>query len=255
MQDAQKRREPANYKVSRALGVAIVTGGYVPGAQLPGEFEIAEQMGVSRSVVREAVRMLAAKGLVESRPKIGTRVRERRHWSMLDPDLLEWMFESEPSEKFVRDLFALRMVVEPAAAEMAAQMRTARHLSEMGYALEKMAEFTLRVAEGQQADERFHAAILDATGNELIANLSASICAAVHWTTHFKVRRFGNPRDSLEEHRALFEAIANADGPAAREAAVVLIEHARRDTEVALATLQPDPSEKRVIVGAKKYEE
>ncbi|WP_254557143.1 FadR/GntR family transcriptional regulator, partial [Salmonella enterica] len=82
------------------------------------EVDHAENLGISRSVLREAFRILTAKGLVSSRPKAGTKVNERRQWSMLDPDVLAWQIQSEPSEQFLRDLFELRMMVEPQAAEM-----------------------------------------------------------------------------------------------------------------------------------------
>lgn len=234
MSGGQERRQPAHTTISRRLGVAIVTGFYQPGSVLPGEFEIVEQQGVSRSVVREALRMLAAKGLVESKPKLGTRVRERREWNTLDPDVLEWMFEGEPSAIFVKNLFELRLMVEPAAAELAARKKTARHISAMGHALERMAANTLQSAEGQLADQQFHAVILEATDNDLIINLSAIIGAAVRWTTHFKCRRTGRPRDPIEEHRSLFEAIVDGDGEKARAATVKLIRLAEQDTEAAM---------------------
>ena len=102
--------------IAHELGVAIVTGGYSPGDVLPGEVEFSEQLKVSRSAYREAVRILAAKGLVESRPKAGTRVSDRARWNLLDPDVLAWTFEGEPGEGHIRDLFELRRIVEPAAS-------------------------------------------------------------------------------------------------------------------------------------------
>lgn len=233
VQDMAKR-EPSHIKISRDLGVSIVTGRIEPGEVLPGEIEIAEKFGVSRSVVREALRMLSARGLIESRPKIGTRVKERASWNLLDPILLEWMFEAAPSTKFVKSLFELRLIVEPAAAALAARKRTARQLATMGHALEEMARHTLGTPEGQLADQEFHAAILEATDNELMVNLSGSIGAAVRWTTYFKFRSTKRPRSPLEEHRALFEAIAYGDVDAARNVAISLIEQAERDTEAAL---------------------
>ena len=89
--------------IAHDLGVAIVTGRYQPGDVLFGEIEFSEQLKVSRGAYREATRMLAAKGLVESRPKTGTRVSPRSRWNLLDPDVLAWMFEGEPSEAFVRE--------------------------------------------------------------------------------------------------------------------------------------------------------
>jgi DNA-binding FadR family transcriptional regulator len=225
---------PAHTTIARTLGVVIVTGERKPDTILPSEVELAEIYGVSRSVVREAIRILAAKGLVESRQKAGTRIRPRSDWLLLDPVLLAWMFEGSPPLGFVRDLFELRMIVEPAAAELAAQHRTARHLSLMGHALERMAQFGLNTSEGQQADHQFHATILASSGNELLVSLSATISAAVRWTTYFKYRSKKHFKDPMPQHRALYEAIANGDVVAAREATVALVQQAQVDTEYAL---------------------
>lgn len=230
----QSRREPSHIRISRALGVAIVTGRHEPGSILPGEVDMAEQLSVSRSVIREALRMLSARGLIESKPKIGTRVKPRELWNHLDPILLEWMFEGAPSRKFVKSLFELRMIVEPAAAELAAKKKSAQHLATMGHALEEMARHTLSTAEGQLADQAFHAAILEATDNELLVSLSASIGAAVRWTTYFKFRSSRKPRNPIDEHRALFEAIAGGDGERARAVTIDLITQAERDTHALL---------------------
>lgn len=231
---SSERREPAHMSIARDLGVEIVTGRREPGSLLPGEVELAERLGVARNVVREALRMLAARGLVESRPKTGTRIRERRHWAFLDPVVLSWMFEGAPPLAFVRSLFELRMIVEPAAAALAAQSRDARQLARMGQALEEMAAHGLSTPEGQSADQRFHAIILEATGNELLVSLSAGISAAVRWTTFFKYRTKRPPRDPLPDHRVLFEAIARGDAAGAQAATEALVRQARLDTEAAL---------------------
>jgi DNA-binding FadR family transcriptional regulator len=229
-----KRGRPAHVALAQQLGVAIVTGGHEPGSTLPGEVDLADHLGVSRSVVRESLRTLAAKGLVESRPKSGTKVRERQAWNMLDPELLGWMFEGAPPLTFVRSLFELRLIVEPAAAEFAAQKRTSQQLGRMGHALEEMALHGLATDAGRAADQAFHALILEATGNELLVSLSASIAAAVRWTTFFKYRNSKHPRDPLPEHRALFDAIAIGDARSARETTIALVSQAQRDTELAI---------------------
>ncbi|WP_240504588.1 FadR/GntR family transcriptional regulator [Tsuneonella mangrovi] len=234
MANGKTKREPSHIKISRALGISIVTGEHKPGSVLPGEIEIAETFGVSRSVVREALRMLSARGLIESKPKIGTRVRAREAWNLLDPILLEWMFEGAPPKQFVRSLFELRLIVEPAAAELAANKKTSRQLATMGHALEEMARHTLATPEGQLADQEFHAAILEATDNELLVSLSASIGAAVRWTTYFKYRGNRKPRNPIEEHRALFDAIAEGDGAKARSVTIDLITQAEQDTHALL---------------------
>lgn len=214
--------------------MAILTGRYLPGAVLPGELEFAESRSVSRSVVREALRTLAAKGLIDSRPKAGTRVRARADWNLLDPDLLAWMFEGEPPMGFVDSLFQLRMIVEPAAAEMAARLRTTRHIARLGHALEVMEEEGLSSAEGQAADQQFHNIILEATANDLLISLSGSIGAAVRSTTLFKHRKAKQLRDSIPLHRDLFSAITDGDPVAARAATITLILQAQEDTETSL---------------------
>lgn len=220
--------------IARDLGIAIVTGQREPGTILPSEVDLAERLHVSRSAIREALRILTAKGLVDSRPKAGTRVRERNEWHLLDPLLLAWMFEGEPPRKFVHSLFQLRMIVEPAAAELAAISRSSQQLSRMGHALEEMAQHGLTSDEGQRADQQFHAIILEATGNELLVSLAASIAAAVRWTTFFKYRSSRQFSDPIPQHRLLFEAIANADPAAARQATIELVRQAQLDTEAAL---------------------
>ena len=221
--------------IAHDLGVAIVTGRYKPGDILSGEIEFSSQLNVSRSAYREAVRILAAKGLVESRPKTGTRVSDRARWNLLDPDVLAWTFEAEPSPAFIRDLFELRMIVEPSAAELAAQRRTGAQLARMGHALEEMARFGLATAEGRLADQHFHNVLLEAAGNEPLLSLSSTIAAAVSWTTIFKQRKRRLPRDPLPDHRALYDAIVDADPVAARAAMTDLVRLALEDTELALA--------------------
>ncbi|WP_136162707.1 FadR/GntR family transcriptional regulator [Sphingomonas flavalba] len=220
--------------IAHDLGVAILGGRYASGDTLSGEIEFSEHLNVSRSAYREAIRILSAKGLVESRPKTGTRVSPRSNWNMLDPDVLAWAFESEPSPAFIRDLFELRMIVEPEAAALAAERRTGQQLSRMGHALERMAEFGLATVEGRDADQQFHHTVLEATRNEPLMSLSSSIGAAVSWTTVFKQRARRLPRDPMDEHRALYDAIADGDPVTAREAMRELIRLALADTEMSL---------------------
>ncbi|MGZ3272502.1 MAG: FadR/GntR family transcriptional regulator [Caulobacteraceae bacterium] len=216
------------------MGVAIVTGKYKPGDILPGEVEFSEHLKVSRPAYREAVRILAAKGMVESRPKTGTRVSDRTRWNLLDPDVLAWAFEGEPSEAFIRDLFELRMIVEPAAADLAARRRDALDLAKMGHALEEMARHGLDSAAGQAADQIFHQSLLRAAHNAPLASLSSSVEAAVGWTTIFKQRKRKLPRDALPDHRALFYAIAEGDPEGARAAMIELLNLALLDTTLSL---------------------
>lgn len=236
---AERRRRPAHMQLSRELGIAIVTGRIDPGSILPGEHELSEQRGLSRSVVREALRMLAAKGLLESKPKAGTRIRDRADWNLLDPELLGWMFEAPPPAGFVRSLYQLRLIVEPAAAELAAITRTSRQLARMGHALEEMEAHPLSTATWQAADQRFHHLVLEATGNELLLSLAGTIGAAVRWTTFYKIRNVRHPRNPMDEHRRLFHAIAESDPAAARAATIELVTEAENDIRALLTPAAP----------------
>lgn len=217
---------------ARALGIEIVSGRRAPGELLGGEIEASEALGISRTAYREAIRILAAKGLIESRPKAGTRVTPRARWNMLDPEVLAWMFESDPGREFIVALFELRAIVEPAAAVLAAARRTDADLAQMEDALAEMAQHTLATAEGQAADQRFHRAMLASARNEPLASLASSVGAAVSWTTRFKQRIHARPRDPVPDHLAVLAAIRAGDGPGARAAMEELLRLAQEDMDM-----------------------
>ncbi|MES2059136.1 MAG: FadR/GntR family transcriptional regulator [Pseudomonadota bacterium] len=225
--------------LAQQLAVQILKGELPEGHLFPGEIEFSEQLGISRSALREAFRILAAKGLVDSRPKAGTRVNMRRQWSLLDPDLLAWQFEAEPTLQFLRDLFELRMMIEPAAAAVAAQRRTPAQVADMAEALQVMDEHGLASEVGRIADQRFHTVMLEATRNEAVIALASTIMAAIAWTTIFKQRNGALPRDPVPEHRALHEAIAQGSAPAAEAAMRELVRLALADTEISMRDDQP----------------
>lgn len=216
--------------VANKLGIAILSGHYAPGDVLSGEIAAAEALDVSRGAYREAVQVLTAKGLVESRPKTGTQVLPRERWNLLDPDVLSWAFAGEPDTRIVRSLFELRLVIEPAAAGYAAERRDAADLERLRLALEAMRRFSLATAQGQAADRDFHDALLHATGNDAMIVLGASIGAAVAWTTNFKQRGRALPRDPIPDHARVFDAVAAGDVDAARDAMKTLVELALADT-------------------------
>lgn len=191
--------------IARDIGTAILSGELPPGHNFPSEVEHSHALGVSRAPYRDALRILTAKGLVESRPKAGSHVTPRENWNLLDPQILAWMFAGTPDEAFIRDLFELRGVLEPAAAAFAAIRRSADQLRTMADALDDMERFGLAKAEGQEADRLFHRTLLQASGNQAFSTLASSVGAAVQWTTHFKQRHHVEPRDPLPEHRAVHE--------------------------------------------------
>ena len=218
--------------IARAIGIEIVSGKRPPGFHFGGEIEASGKLGISRTAYREAMRILAAKGLIESRPKAGTKVNPRELWNVLDPDVLAWSFESEPDPDFVRGLFELRELIEPGAAALAARRRTEDHLIVMRAALDEMAQFPLETPQGQAADQRFHRTLFAATANETLAALASTIGAAVTWTTRFKTREGPLSRDPVPDHERVYDAIAAKKGGAASEAMRFLIRSALKDMKM-----------------------
>jgi DNA-binding FadR family transcriptional regulator len=216
-------------KIAADIGVKIVEGRLEPDTILDGEIEASGARRVSRSAYREAIRILTAKGLVHSRPKIGTRVTGPDQWHLLDPDVLAWMFAKEPSRQLLASLFELRKLVEPQAAALAAERRSLEQLNRMGAALEIMARETLHNDMGRAADKTFHAVLFAASDNPFLMSLSSSVTAAVAWSTDFKERTRRLQRDPIPDHIQVYEAIAARNPDAARAAMMELIDLAFAD--------------------------
>lgn len=216
--------------IARDLGVLIVSGRYRPGDILNGEIDASDRLQVSRTAYREAVRILSAKGLVESRPKVGTRVSPQSRWHMLDPDVLSWIFEFEPEDTLLANLFELRKIVEPEAAALAAARRSNEELEAMEKALAGMAQHTLASEAGRLADQEFHSALLRASRNAFIVSLTSGVGAAISWTTIFKQRHNPLRRDPVPDHAKVYEAVKAADPKAAHAAMLHLIDLAQMDT-------------------------
>ena len=215
--------------IARDLGVSILSGRYRPGELLNGEIAASDRLQVSRGAYREAVRILAAKGLVDARPKVGTRVSQPELWHLLDADVLSWIFEFEPDEKLLTDLFELRKVVEPQAAALAAIRRTDEQVKKLENALNGMAEHSLAVEAGRMADQEFHSTLLRASGNAFIVSMISGVGAAITWTTIFKQREGPLSRDPVPDHVRVYEAVKAADPEAAHAAMENLVDLALLD--------------------------
>jgi DNA-binding FadR family transcriptional regulator len=212
------------------LAVEILRGVYKPGDILPFQLDSTEALNISRTPYREALKILAAKGFVESRPKRGTRVCDRTQWNLLDPEVMGWMFETTPTNDFIDGLFELRLINEPAAAELAAERRTDEEVERMGRALEVMRIETLATETGRIADLDFHKTLLVATRNEVLISLNSSIAAAIAWSTRLKSTDPKDARNSWQDHARVFEAIEAGNGRAARWSMESLVRFALEDT-------------------------
>lgn len=199
------------------LGKRIVVGDLRPGDVLPREETLAESMDVSRTALREALKVLTAKGLIEARPKIGTRVRPKEAWNQLDADVLSWRCASMPTDDFVEKLCEMREVIEPAAAASAARRRSPQQLAEMEHAYQQM-EATNDSDEWAKADLKFHQSMLNATGNELMVSLFSVVESALGMFFVLSAKKAGNFNYSLPHHLKVLDAIRRQQPEVARQA-------------------------------------
>ena len=203
--------------VVEELGRRIVCGELRPGEALPVEDDLARDFGVSRTVVREAIKVLAHKRLVNVRTRTGTRASPATEWSQLDQDILRWRFAGNLDPKFVADVIDLRRIIEPAAAELAAARASPAALRAIRAALRQMTT-AAAVEAHMAADLRFHLAILEATGNDLLFGFRHGIEGALKFAIHLTAQSQEDAEHALALHKAVYDAIAARNPPAAREA-------------------------------------
>jgi DNA-binding FadR family transcriptional regulator len=218
-----------------ALGEAIVAGRYPPGSTMPPEPTLCEELGVSRTVIREAVKSLVAKGLVTTGPKVGTRVLEPDQWNWFDPSVVAWQSKVGLTREYLRDLQELRRVVEPAAVRMAAQRATREDLADLEQAFAGMKRAIEEGGDYVTHDLRFHQGLLRACRNRMIVQMSKAIGALLRTSFEISTAKKNGPRDSLPLHRAVLDAVIAHDPPRAEKAILVLIDSAANDIEQVLA--------------------
>ena len=218
------------------LGKAIIAGHYAPGAAIPPEPQLGEGLGVSRTVVREAVKSLVAKGLLTTGPKVGTRVQSSCHWNWFDPDVVAWQTQVGLTREFLRDLQELRRLVEPAAVRMAAERATAADIAGIEAAYAGMRRSIEEGGDYVAHDLAFHQGLLHAAHNRMVVQMSKALAPLLRTSFEMSTRRSGGPRDSLPLHRAVLDAIVARKPARAEKAALVLIDGARDDIEQVLAT-------------------
>ena len=229
---ATNRPQSIHSWVASELGNRIVSGVYQPGEYIPNETNLGEELGVSRTALREAFKLLSAKGLIESRPKLGTRIRERKHWNMFDSVLLSWMFDSKPSPKFYESLFEIRKIFEPAAAELAALNHTEEQITVIADAYDKMENAKLGTDEVYSTDVDFHMAILTATNNDFMIALGVTIQTALMGIFRLSSGATNKEyQDALPGHKAIYKAIEAKDPVAAKQQMLVLLDDSQKNLE------------------------
>ncbi|SEF15290.1 FadR/GntR family transcriptional regulator [Jiangella alba] len=216
------------------LGELIVRGDVAPGAVLD-PVRLENELGVSRTVLREALRVLAAKGMVDARPKRGTLVRPREEWALLDADVLRWQAQNRADDAFLSDLAEVRDIVEPAGARLAAQRRTDADLAALGDAVERMTDPDAVV----EADLAFHRALLAAAHNALLRQLEEVIATGLR-ARDLLVHADGGHDDSVPAHRAVLDAVTRGDADGAERAVRELLARADRDVGAITSGKEPE---------------
>lgn len=216
------------------LGEAIVAGVHAEGSSLPPEPALCEALGVSRTVVREAVKSLAAKGLVSIGPKVGTRVRPAEHWNWFDPDVVAWQSRVGLTREFLQDVQELRRVVEPAAVRLAAERATPADIAELEAAYAGMSAGAHDSGDYVSNDLRFHQTLLRAAHNRMMVQMSKALGALLRTSFEVSTAQPGRAAGSLPLHRAILDAVIARQPARAERACLALIDSAREDIDEAL---------------------
>jgi GntR family galactonate operon transcriptional repressor len=217
--------------VVRTLGAWVLGRRFEPGAILPREEELASQFGVSRSTIREAVRVMSAKGLLETRQRIGVRVRPRDDWRLLDPAVLAWHPDLAADTELVEGLLEARRIIEPAAAELAARRGTAADLADIEAAFLAMEAAIIPndLEACCDADLAFHRSVILASHNVVLKGLIGTIEAALRATFLLSTSVMENQVRTLSVHRDVLEKIRYRDTAGARSAMNRLLDVASED--------------------------
>ena len=213
------------------LGEAIVAGRFAVGASLPPEAQLRETLGVSRTVLREAVKSLVAKGLVTVGPKVGTRVRTQDHWNWFDADIVIWQTKAGHTLAFLRDLYDLRRTIEPAAVRLAALRATAQDIAELEDAFAGMQQGLKLGGDYVTSDLRFHQGLLRASHNRMMEQMGHALGALLRVSFEVSNSRADGLQSAMGQHRAILDAVIQRHPAKAERAALALIDKASENVE------------------------
>lgn len=204
---------------------------YQVGETLPVEAALCHELGVSRTVVREAVKTLSAKGLVLAGPRVGTRVLPYSNWHLFDPRVIDWRLEAGVDQAFIDDLIELRLAIEPAAAGIAARRATDADKAHLLEDFQSMQAAASHPAAYLEADLAFHSGILQATENQFFLSLSPLIQSVLRVSFRLSVHDPAEIINSLPLHEAVVSAILASAPDAASDAMRLIITSARGDID------------------------
>jgi GntR family transcriptional regulator, galactonate operon transcriptional repressor len=211
------QRQSLSGQVVHQIGLSIMRSDFKPGDTLSSEPELSLQFNVSRPVMREALKILSAKGLIESRPRTGTKVRPRVEWTILDPEVIGWMYEVGPARPFLDELCEVRLMFEPMAARLAATRATDDEIKTIEENFQRMDEGVNTPEVYIPADLAFHAAICAAAHNEILQKITATLATSLQVSRVVTSRLPGANRAAMPVHRSVMEAIRRRDERAAED--------------------------------------
>lgn len=212
------QRQNLSGQVVHQIGLSIMRNDFKPGDTLSSEPELSLQFNVSRPVMREALKILSAKGLIESRPRTGTKVRPRADWNILDPEVIGWMYEVGPDRSFLDALCEVRLMFEPTAARLAAARATDDEIKTIEECYRRMEEGISSPQTYIPADLAFHAAICAAAHNEMLQKITETLTTSLHLSRLVTSRLPGANLAAMPLHWSVAEAIRKRDEQAAEEA-------------------------------------
>lgn len=234
------------------LGGAIVAGRFGAAGVLPPEPLLCEELGVSRTVVRESVKSLVAKGLIQTGPKVGTHVRPSSHWNWFDPDVIGWQAKAGLTPEFIRDVQDLRLIMEPAAIRLAAQRATRQDIADIEAAYAGMVDAVEQGGDYVRHDLLFHQCMIRASHNRMLQKMDQALGALLRTSFEISMVKKNGQRDSLPLHRAVLDAIIARDPEAAVASIMALIESAHNDMAQVLDARRRAPVSEAGIAAAKR---
>ncbi|MBL0371480.1 FadR family transcriptional regulator [Rhizobium sp. KVB221] len=232
-----ERRPRVRRNVTAAIAQEIFADRYPAGQPLPRESDLCDLYGVSRTVIRESIKVLESKGLIRGKPKIGTTVCDKDDWNILDADVLEWMGPDIRNFDLLGCILEARRAVEPVAAEYAAERATVQELADLDRAWRQMQAAANDPEKFTEADVQYHSVLLAASHNQVFRRLSSAIHAALKYTLHASNVAVENREEAVVLHGELVEALRMRDKEGARACSNKMLDLAARDITVAQKAL------------------
>lgn len=233
------RRPRVQKNVTRTIASDICADVFPVGAFLPTEADLCLRYGVSRTVIRESLKILESKGLVRGRSRVGTVVCPKEEWNILDQQVLEWIGPRIFELDLLKCVLDARRAIEPFAAEFAAERATVQEVAEIERAWEQMRDAEGDVARFTEADVAFHAGLLKASHNQVFMQLASIIRAALEFSLHASNEAVDARGEAVEIHKQLVEALRMRDKAAARDCSHRMLDLAARDLALAIRKHPP----------------